>query len=206
MINFVAIDFETANAYRTSACSIGLTVFEGGKAVESVHRLIKPTPAFFAAMNCRIHGIYPDDVAEEPTFEELWHFLQPYLEDKALVAHNASFDHSVLRHTLQHYEIAPPAYDYFCSLRLARKAFPHLPKHGLGSLAGHFGIELNHHNAESDARACGEIILRILAEHQLTSLDDMLEQFGFQWGRSSSVGMQSFGKKKNKKKYTLRNT
>jgi DNA polymerase III epsilon subunit-like protein len=33
-LNFVALDFETANAYRRSACSIGMVKVEDGKIVD----------------------------------------------------------------------------------------------------------------------------------------------------------------------------
>ena len=41
-MDFVAIDFETANEKRNSACSIGLTVVKNNKIVEEKYFLIKP--------------------------------------------------------------------------------------------------------------------------------------------------------------------
>ena len=41
-MDFVAIDFETANEKRNSACSIGLTVVKDNKIVEEKYFLIKP--------------------------------------------------------------------------------------------------------------------------------------------------------------------
>ncbi len=75
---FVAFDFETANAARASACAIGIAVFEKGKVVEKVERLIRPLPNYFDAFNTRIHGITAEDVQEEPEFQELWSFLEPW--------------------------------------------------------------------------------------------------------------------------------
>jgi DNA polymerase-3 subunit epsilon len=40
-MKFIAIDFETANSSRTSACSIGITFVENKKVVETKHFYIK---------------------------------------------------------------------------------------------------------------------------------------------------------------------
>ena len=46
--SFVAIDFETANQSRDSACSIGIAIAEGGRIVALEQRLIRPpTSEFF---------------------------------------------------------------------------------------------------------------------------------------------------------------
>ena len=56
---YIAIDFETANAKRVSACSVGVAVIEDGRVVETFPSLIKPPPDYdtFAPLNVRIHGI-----------------------------------------------------------------------------------------------------------------------------------------------------
>ena len=48
-MDFVAIDFETANEKRNSACSIGLTVVKDNKIVEEKYFLIKPCEMRFSA-------------------------------------------------------------------------------------------------------------------------------------------------------------
>ena len=44
MDNFAAIDFETANNERTSACSIGVVIVRGGEVVDEYYSLIHPEP------------------------------------------------------------------------------------------------------------------------------------------------------------------
>lgn len=41
-MKFIAIDFETANVSKTSACSLGITFVENGKVVETKHFYIRP--------------------------------------------------------------------------------------------------------------------------------------------------------------------
>jgi hypothetical protein len=59
-INFTAIDFETANRKRTSACSIGLAKFRAGKLEDTFYELLSPDEGIFEAINMAIHGITPD--------------------------------------------------------------------------------------------------------------------------------------------------
>jgi DNA polymerase-3 subunit epsilon len=42
-------------------------------------------------------GLGPEHVADKPEFNELWAELKPLIEDQFIIAHNASFDISVLR-------------------------------------------------------------------------------------------------------------
>lgn len=66
---FVALDFETANGKRASACSVGLAKFDdNGQLAGTFHSLIKPHPehSFFQPANIWVHGIRPDDVADAP--------------------------------------------------------------------------------------------------------------------------------------------
>ena len=98
-MRFVAIDFETANSSRSSVCALGIVVVDGGAVVEARSWLVRPEPLVFDGYNIMIHGITPDDVRDEPTFDQLWaDVFLPYFQMGPMLAHNASFDMSVLRH------------------------------------------------------------------------------------------------------------
>jgi hypothetical protein len=62
---FLAIDFETATEQRSSACALGVALFDEGELRESSATLIDPNiPANnWNSFNIMIHGIQPDDVA-----------------------------------------------------------------------------------------------------------------------------------------------
>ena len=47
MKDFVAIDFETANGQRSSVCSVGIVIVQGGEMVDSFYALIKPIPNYY---------------------------------------------------------------------------------------------------------------------------------------------------------------
>ncbi len=122
-MNFIAIDFETANSHRSSICSIGLAIVENGKLLRTEHIYVKPTPNYYDGFNTHLHGIADRHTRDQKNFKEHWDYLQPLLHNKTLIAHNASFDCSVLRFTLDSYKIPYPELDYHCTLRLAQESF-----------------------------------------------------------------------------------
>lgn len=158
-MNFTAIDFETANYNHTSICQIGLVVVENNEVVHQFSSLIKPEPNYFLKRFTDIHGIDFEDTKEAPTFADLWKTIAPFLEGKTIVAHNASFDISVLEASLRHYNLSLTSYTKLCSCQLGRKAFPKLTNHKLSTISGYLGIPLNHHDAASDAYASAMITI-----------------------------------------------
>ena len=80
-MNFVAIDFETANEKRNSPCSIGIVVVKDGEIVEKIHQLIKPKEMRFTPLNIGIHGIRPTMVENELEFDEVWEKIKGYFNN-----------------------------------------------------------------------------------------------------------------------------
>lgn len=182
-MNFTAFDFETANASRSSACSIGLAIVRDSKIVETRHILIQPPSLHFDPFNIAIHGIRPSDVKNEPRFNTIWATIREYFENTLVIAHNASFDLSVLRATLDTYNIAYPQTAYTCTVQLSRKLWPAMPDHKLNSMAARLGFSFRHHNAEDDARICAEIALRACREAAVDNLDALATLFHMTHGQ-----------------------
>ena len=79
-----------------------------------------------------------------------------------LVAHNAVFDMNVLKNCLRDYNIIwKPYVRYTCTVQLGRRLQPGV-SHKLNDVCDRYGICLNHHQANSDSRACAEILLHYL--------------------------------------------
>ena len=57
MINFAAIDFETANGKRTSVCSVGVVIVREGKITNKIYRLIRPCPNYYTQWTTAVHGL-----------------------------------------------------------------------------------------------------------------------------------------------------
>jgi len=155
--SFVAIDFETADYGRDSACAIGLVRVENDRIVRQVHRLIRPPRRQFVFTY--LHGIAWSDVADQPTFGELWPELKAELAGvDYFAAHNASFDRGVLTACCRAAGIAPPRRRFVCTVALARQVWDIRPTK-LDNVCSRLQIKLKHHEALSDASACAQIIL-----------------------------------------------
>jgi len=182
-MEWVAIDFETANEKYSSACSLGIAMVEDGKIVKRASWLIRPRELYFNYYNTYIHGITKEDVKDKPQFNELWNEFRPFLEGKTVIAHNAGFDIGVLRQLLDESGIPYPELYYFCTRVFAKKVWPTLNSYRLNMISAHFGISLKHHDAEEDAVACAEISLRCCDEMGVSRLEDLAMKLGITRGR-----------------------
>ncbi|MDR3514827.1 MAG: 3'-5' exonuclease [Azospirillaceae bacterium] len=179
----VAIDFETANETRVSACAIGVAWIDGGCVGRVVERLIRPHELRFSPFCVQIHGIQPDDVAAMPSFPEVWNDVAPRDPDTVILAHNAAFDVSVLRASLDLYGLPWPDVPFLCTVKIARRVWPDLPNHRLSTVADYLGVELDHHQAGSDAHACARIALAAMAATGVADLHALAAAVGLRPGR-----------------------
>ena len=62
MINFTAIDFETAQGYRWSICQVGLVRVEQGIISNEINLLIQPPNNYYWDAFIDIHGITPEEI------------------------------------------------------------------------------------------------------------------------------------------------
>lgn len=154
---YTAIDFETADNGRDSACAVGLVRIEENKITDSFYRLIRPPRSWIKY--AYFHGITWDMLKDEPDFGEQWHDIAEFVKDTdAFVAHNAQFDKGVLWGTAQAYGIALPDIPFYCTLKASRK-FLNLEKNSLDFVCRALNIDLRHHHALSDASACANVFL-----------------------------------------------
>ena len=153
MNTFSAIDSETAHGKRWSICQVGLVRVENGVITNELSILVQPPNNLCWNWFTDIHHITPEITRNAPTFNKIWHLIEPFIKIQSVVAHNGfSFDFPVLAQTLQYYGMEIPEYEKHCTYRLFRN--------NLKSLCKEFKIHLNHHDALSDARACGELFMR----------------------------------------------
>jgi len=163
MVNFLALDFETANRSADSACAIGLVRVENNQIVQQNHFLIRPPQRSFEFTD--IHNICWEDVADQPDFGELWADLEPHLNDiDFIAAHNAAFDRRVLHACCETYGLSKPTHEFICTVQLARRVWRIYPTK-LPNVCARLNIALDHHQALSDAAACAQIVI---AAHQVT--------------------------------------
>jgi len=155
---FCAVDFETADHARDTACAIAVVRVERNRVVDEWSTLIRPPGGRVNPRFTRIHGIREVDVKGAPDFAEAWTEARKRLRGaRFLAAHNAGFDASVLRACLERHQLRTPATPFLCTVRLARHHWNIRPTR-LPDVAAALGLPLNHHDARSDAAACAGIV------------------------------------------------
>jgi len=160
MPGFTAIDFETADQGRDSACAVGAVRVENGVIVERYYRLIRPPRRRIHFTH--IHGLTWADLHDSPSFAEIWPELEAVITPAAfLVAHNAVFDRGVLEACCRAAGLPVPRKKFRCTVQLARATW-RLPSARLPAVCAHLGLPLEHHNPISDAEACARIALAAL--------------------------------------------
>lgn len=171
-MEYTVIDFETANSNRSSACSLGVIEVKDGRIINEKSYLIDPEEEF-DAFNIFIHGITEKMVKGKPTLKELYPELKQLLEGKFIVAHNASFDISVLRHGLDKYSLEYPNFNYSCTRILSKKTWNNLINYKLDTIADYLNIEFKHHDATEDARTTALIFEEILKLNETDALEEL---------------------------------
>jgi DNA polymerase-3 subunit epsilon len=182
-MDYMAIDFETANQYPTSACSIGLVAVTNNKIEFATEYLINPEEEF-SDFNINIHHITPEDVEEAGTFPEVWEKIKGYFEGTKIFAHNAGFDLGVLKAMIEKYHLEPPTLKFGCTLKIASKLWPEeMINHRLSTISSYLEMDDHvHHDALSDARVCVEIISRGQRMTCSSSADELYDSLGIRYG------------------------
>lgn len=179
-LDFTAIDFETANSSPASPCAMGLVRVRDGKLVDQLGLKFRPPRdhAWFAEGNIRVHGIRPEDLVEAPSWDEVVADVLLFIENDAVVAHNAEFDINVLQASCMAIDFDVPNLNYTCSLQLSRKTYE-LESYSLSSVAYAAGHEdFAHHDALADAEACALTVLHMAKRHGAQNLEELLEATG----------------------------
>ena len=162
-LNFTAVDFETANGFRGSPCSVGLVRVRNGLQTAWYYTRMRPPEGFdrFDPRNVAIHGITEDRSHWERRFHEIFSELDEFIGEDPLVAHNAAFDVEVFQSALEVSGMDSPGMECFCTVRLSRH-HQDLPSHALPKAAQAVGHRLqDHHHALEDARAAAAVVCGI---------------------------------------------
>jgi DNA polymerase III epsilon subunit-like protein len=172
MLDFTAIDFETANSYRGSPCAVGLIRYRNGQAVDERRWLIRPPEQvdYFDPFNTALHGMNAETVKDAPRWDLVLPALVDYVGNDIVVAHNAGFDIGVIRYACAVDNIEWPEMQFLCTLVLARRAM-RLPSYRLPFVTDACGFEMtDHHDPLADARAVGGIVAALAHESGVTDL------------------------------------
>ena len=183
-MTITSIDFETANHSSASICAAGMAVFVDGNLTEAPYWLVRPPKGhgwFLPEFTENCHGLTHLDVVDAPEFSTIApEFLERLTCSDLVIAHNASFDIGCLRDILNHFGLARPEFEYFCTCNLAKRVWPELPNHQLSTLAAHIGHKFNHHHAKDDAETAGRVLLAMMQQVNATTPRELLKKAGIE--------------------------
>ena len=168
-MRILGIDFETANQYRDSACSVGIYCkdFSTKEIICEKEILLNPKQEF-NYFNTLVNGITPEMVVDAPTFEAAYNEIVSLIDDQTvIVAHNASFDISVFMKSCERYSLEIPSFYFLDTLNMSKTLLKGLISYSLDYVADHLNLgSFKDHNALDDARICVHIF-----EYFLNDLD-----------------------------------
>lgn len=176
--DFVAIDFETANAQRGSPCALGVVTVAEGKIVDRKKWLMRPPSSvdYFEPYNMYVHGITPQMVASKPRFGDLLNDIVEVIDGRMVVAHNAGFDLSVLRHACEESGLNFPNLSFLCTLVLSRTMLD-IETHSLPRVAQELGIRFTgHHDPLADAECTARVLIYLAEMVGATDIETLLSK------------------------------
>lgn len=170
-MEFLVIDFETANSDPSSICQIGLVKFINGEIFTLIDTLINPN-AVFSRRNIDVHGINENDVLDAPSFKEIYPELENYIKDSIVFNHNGA-DKSKFESARNKSEL--PIFDvvWLNSATLVKRTWTQFAESGFGleKMCSYLNINYTPHNAASDALATAEVI-RLACEIKGFTIED----------------------------------
>ena len=150
----------------------GVRAFRGDRIIEIAVVMLDGTVAFHSLVNPGIPvnafvqgltGIAPGMLHKAPPFEEIVDELLRAFEGCVFVAHNARFDWAFVSTEIERARGLLLQGPRLCTVRLARKLLPDLPRRNLDWVSGYFGIEIEgRHRALGDAVAAAKCLARML--------------------------------------------
>lgn len=161
-MRYVAIDFETADKHHI--CAVGIVTMDNGEIVDEYYTLVQPPFNEYNWRTIQVHGISPQDTEDAPLFTEIYPEVEQRLKGQIVVAHNEGFDRNVLSKTMADYRMdyseLELADKWQCTMKMAKKAGYASAK--LDACCERHNIPLVHHEALSDARACGILFHKLM--------------------------------------------
>lgn len=164
---YVCVDIETTGlsaARGGRIIEIGAVVIEGCRVINEYQTFVDPG-ARITLQAQRVHGITHDMLAGKPKPEDVFPAVSRLISSAAIVAHNAIFDVSFLRHEFGRLGLSLNN-RYACTLRMSRRFFPNLCDHKLKTVYCHLFGALPEgstlHRALGDARMAARVWMEIM--------------------------------------------
>lgn len=162
---YAILDIETTGGKfnEEGITEIAIYRFDGHKVIDQFISLVNPEQPIQPFV-VGLTGINNDMLKNAPKFYEVAKRIVEITSDCILVAHNAQFDHRILK-----LEFRRLGFDYerntLCTVELSKKLIPGMVSYSLGKLVRSLGIPLSdRHRASGDAQATVKLFKVLLAK------------------------------------------
>ncbi len=168
----VFLDFETTQAPEgLRAVEVALVLVERGEVTRKESWLFNSGVRIDDA-SMGVHGITNQDVAKEKSFAQRWPEMKPILSQAIVIAHNASFDASVLHAELKRNGLMPPPMEWWCTWKLSKEIYKGLfASYSLDYLRYELNLKGSvSHRAADDAAVLHQLFESLLIDADRKSL------------------------------------
>jgi DNA polymerase III subunit epsilon len=161
----VILDFETTGLRPHEGdriTEVGLVRIDGGRIVERYQSLINSNvhvPPFITSYT----GITQQMVDTAPPVRTVMREIARFIGNTPVVAHSATFDERFFLTECRRQRMFLAVDSFICSMRIARRIYPHLDSHALGVLAHALDLPRGGaaHRAAVDAETTAQLMLRM---------------------------------------------
>ena len=181
-MKFLTIDFEVSSRYMYSPCAVAIYQFTDSSYSKIFSTLINSGDVLFEPKLVKLHGITQEMVKDAPSVYEVMQDVCKIIKDNFLFAHNATYDILKIINGCQESNIEIPSFKYADSLIIAKRTWKGLINYQLDTISNFLNIEIKHHNADSDAIACGKIILEAMKFYNTSDIIYLLDQVKHHYG------------------------
>lgn len=165
--SYVVVDVETTGGrpeHGDRITEIAAVRVAGGAVREVYETLVNPERPI-PPMITRLTNISWDMVKDAPRFREIVPRVGDALRGQIFVAHNAAFDWGFVSAEFARATGERLEGRRLCTVRLARRLLPQLPRRSLDVVARHYGVEIAaRHRAAGDALATAHVLLALLRD------------------------------------------
>ncbi len=161
--DYTVVDIETTGLI-AGACEIievAALKYRNEKLRDVFSTLIKPV-AHIDRFITRLTGITDAMVENAPNVADVMRAFYGFVEKDIIIGHNVNFDVDFLYDNLLSHNGLILDNSFVDTLRLARKALPHLPNHKQTTIAEYYGIATDGaHRATRDCEICNACYINI---------------------------------------------
>lgn len=164
---FVAFDLETTGLSYTNdkIIEISAVKIENMVVVDEFNAFVNPLQKL-SEFTIKLTSIKDEDLIDAKTIDKVLPEFIKFIDNSILVAHNAKFDLGFLYENSKNIGLDKRVYPTIDTINIARYFYSDkIKRFNLNSVARFFKVKLEqHHRAEFDARATGEIFIKMLLD------------------------------------------